>query len=117
MELMMEVRLMMNRRSALAISAPRPKASRTTARKAKRNSATANEPTVRSKRIFLRRRFAKIRRLYFMPASPRHPLRLCRFHEQTFVQMKYGARPARDHRIVGNHQHGLAIAFYQLFDQ
>ena len=31
--------------------------------------------------------------------------------------MKYGAGPARDHRIMGNHEHRLAVTFHQLFDQ
>src|ERR1700744_2140629 len=57
---MIEIRLMMTRRSAPAISAPRPNAPFTTARNEKRKSATANEPTVRIRRIFLRKRFAKM---------------------------------------------------------
>ena len=82
---MMEVRLMTNKRSALAISAPRLKASRTTARKEKRNRATANEPMVRSKRIFLRKRLAKISPLNFTTPSHHHSLRLRRFNEHAFV--------------------------------
>src|ERR1700754_3042936 len=58
---MIDVRLMVMRRSAPAMSAPRPKAPFTTARNEKRKRATANEPTVRIKRIFLRKRFAKMR--------------------------------------------------------
>src|ERR1700730_11072778 len=57
---MMEIRLMMTKRSAPAMSAPRPKAPLTTARNANKNSATANEPTVRIKRTFFRNRLAKI---------------------------------------------------------
>src|SRR5580698_1411972 len=48
-----------------------------TARKPKRNSATAKEPTVSTVRSFLRRRFAKIRCIYFMQhlqhGSPKLP--------------------------------------------
>src|SRR3974377_1366072 len=63
---MMEVRLMMISRFALA-RLSRLKASRTTPRKANRNNATANDPIVRSRRTFLRVRFAQIIRLNFMP--------------------------------------------------
>src|SRR5882762_1636749 len=66
MVLMIEVRLMITRRSAPATSAPRPKASLTTARNAKRNRATAKEPMVKTNRTFLRKRFAKISLAYFM---------------------------------------------------
>src|SRR3954465_13300975 len=58
---MMEVRLITTRRSAPAISIPPLKATRTTARTPKRNSATANDPIVRMKRIFLRNRLARIK--------------------------------------------------------
>src|SRR5689334_3527462 len=57
---MMEVRLITTRRSAPAISTPPLKAPRTTASTPKRNSATAKEPIVRTKRIFLRNRLARI---------------------------------------------------------
>src|ERR1700692_2115414 len=57
---MMEIRLMITRRSAPAMSAPRPKAPFTTARKENKKRATANEPMVRIRRTFLRNRLAKI---------------------------------------------------------
>src|ERR1700683_50826 len=57
---MIEMRLMITRRSAPAISAPRPKAPFTTARKENKKRATANEPMVRSSPTFLRKRLAKI---------------------------------------------------------
>src|SRR5580704_16165831 len=62
---MIEIRLMITRRSAPAISAPRPKAPFTTARNENKKRATANEPIVRIKRIFLRNRLAKINLLNF----------------------------------------------------
>src|ERR1700722_5707777 len=62
---MIEMRLMITRRSAPAMSAPRPKAPLTTARKENKKSATANEPIVRIRRIFLRNRLAKINLLNF----------------------------------------------------
>jgi len=42
----------------------------TTSRNAKRNRATANEPRVRVSRTFLRKRFARMRRLNFMLHFP-----------------------------------------------
>src|SRR4029077_7282828 len=63
---MIEIRLMMTKRSAPAMSAPRPNAPLTTARNEKRKSATAKDPTVRIRRTFLRKRFAKIRLRNFM---------------------------------------------------
>src|SRR5215469_13167367 len=55
------------RRSAPAISTPRLKALRTTAKNVKRTKAMAKDPTVKIRRIFLRNRFARISRLNFMP--------------------------------------------------
>src|SRR5438445_1170435 len=115
--LMIEVRFMTNKRSALAISAPRLNTSFTTARNANRNKATANEPIVRSNRIFLRNRLAKISPLNFMTSSRRHSLRLCGLRQQAFLQMKSPARPARHHRSVRHHQHRLDVLFHQLFNQ
>src|SRR5271154_747852 len=63
---MMEMRLMITRRSAPAMSAPRPKAPLTTARKENKKRATANDPIVRIRRTFLRNRLAKISLLNFM---------------------------------------------------
>src|SRR5579871_1266487 len=63
---MIDVRLMVISRSAPATSAPRLNASFTTARNAKRKSATAKEPRVNIRRTFLRKRLARINRLNFM---------------------------------------------------
>src|SRR5580704_4365378 len=63
---MMEVRLMVTRRFALTTSAPRLNASFTTPSNANRNSATANEPMVRTSLAFLRNRLARISLLNFM---------------------------------------------------
>src|SRR5215813_7913320 len=62
---MIETLLMVMSRSAPAMSAPRPNAPITTARNEKRKRATAKEPTVRIRRIFLRKRFAMMRLLNF----------------------------------------------------
>src|SRR5215475_14236610 len=66
-------RLITTRRSAPARSVPLLNALRTTARNVNRNSATANDPTVSSKRIFLRNRLAKINRENFTPHPPPAP--------------------------------------------
>src|SRR3974390_114870 len=69
MVLIMEVRLMTTSRSAEATSAPKLKALLTTAKKAKRNKATAKEPMVSRRRTFLRKRLAKMMRANFMRSS------------------------------------------------
>src|SRR5437899_7037125 len=56
----MEVRLITTRRSAPAMSTPPLKALRTTASTPNRKRATANDPIVRTKRIFLRNKLARI---------------------------------------------------------
>src|SRR5215813_1539137 len=81
---MIETLLMVISRSAPAMSAPRPNAPFTTARNEKRKSATAKEPTVRIRRIFLRKRFAKMRLLNFT----RH------------LQHKHSAAPGRLRRAT-----------------
>src|SRR6476646_8370319 len=57
---MMDVRLITTNRSAPAISTPPLKAKRITASIPNRNSATANEHSVSTRRIFLRNRLARI---------------------------------------------------------
>src|SRR5258707_13167103 len=63
-------RLRPPRRPAAAISVPRVKALFTTARKVKRTRAMANEPMVRIRRSFLRKRLAKMRLLNFTRHLP-----------------------------------------------
>ena len=116
---MMETRLMVTRRLAPATSAPPVKASFTTARKAKRNSATANEPSVRSSRTFLRKRLAKMSRAEFHAAPPASDVlaRLRRLHQHAFFQMEHHVRARRNQGVVRDHQHGLVVLAHQLLDQ
>src|ERR1700754_3629569 len=91
---MIETLLIVISRSAPAMSAPRPNAPFTTARNEKRKSATANEPTVRIRRIFLRKRFAKMRLLNFT----RH-LRQMRYAARCRLRLAILSRDAaRDRR-------------------
>src|ERR1700682_5089225 len=94
MGLIIDVRLMMIRRSAPATSAPRPKASRTTAKNAKRNSATENEPMVSRRRAFLRKRLAKISARYFMRHLQRRRLLARRTPPERPFRDAGGGRPA-----------------------
>src|SRR5215467_3787416 len=64
------MRLTITRRSAPAISTPRLKALFTTARNVNRTKAMAKDPTVKMRRIFLRKRLAKMSRPNFMPHLP-----------------------------------------------
>src|SRR5205814_10649801 len=68
---MIETRLIVTRRPALAIPPVLVKAPLTTARKAKRNIATMKDPRVRSRRTFLRNKLALMSRQNFMPHLPR----------------------------------------------
>src|SRR5205823_4491552 len=71
---MIDTRLMVTSRSAPATSTPTPNAPLTTAKSPKRNSATANEPIVKAKRIFLRKRLANISpRNFMLHLRPQRP--------------------------------------------
>src|SRR6267378_4397318 len=125
---MIETRFSTTRRSTPATSTPCLKAPSTAARMPKRNSATANEPTVSAVRVFFRNRLLTTRCRYFIGArrdefraalrarSPR-PARRHGLDEHALLQMEDDARALRGERVVGDHQRGLAVISHEAVEE
>src|SRR5690242_8715824 len=131
---MIETRLSTTSRSTPATSTPCLKAPSTAARIPNRKSATANDPAVSAVRVFLRNRLLTTRCRYFTGglrapptprdrsgAAPRLPspraARGHRFDEHALLEVQHEARALRGQRVVGHHQHGLAVIANQPIEE
>src|SRR5262249_23178538 len=120
---MIETRLSTTSRSTPATSTPCLKAPSTAARIPNRKSATANEPAVSAVRVFFRKRLLTPRCRSFIaarrgptPSSPR-AARGHRLDEHTLLEVQHEARALGGQRVVGDHQHGLAVIANQPIEE